>query len=175
MNIHVLRMIRARLLYDTIVGRLNPKIDHVKEYRKFTRYRAGAARKRVEKRFREFYQQGIDDRLYLQIEEIANTGERLFLQLQRFLSTPMLKFNAVLDKPVYSIATLLKLLGQSALVTAVAVGIVFAFEWFYQSNVLHIIDALLRVVSNLFYQLIIVLLLVVNIRAVMFRLSDKDI
>lgn len=175
MNIHVLRMIRARLLYDTIVGRLSPKIDHVKEYHKFTRYRAGAARKRVEKRIRQLFQQGIEDRLYMQIEEIADTSERLFHKLQRFLSTPMLKFNAVLDKSVYSLSTLFKLLGQSALVTAVAVSIVFSIEWFAESNILYIGDALLIAVSNRVYQLIILILLIVNIRAIMFRLSDKDI
>ncbi|MCJ7623899.1 MAG: AarF/UbiB family protein [Anaerolineaceae bacterium] len=174
MNIHVLRMIRARLLYDTIVGRLSPKIDHVKEYHKFTRYRAGAARKRMEKRIKLVYQQGIGDQLYMQVEEIVDTSERLFHQLQRFLSTPMMKFSAVLDKSVYSLATLFKLLGQSALVTAVAIGIAFSVKWFGENNLLRIVDALLIAVSNRIYQITILILLIVNIRAIMFRLSDKD-
>jgi len=175
MNIQVLRMIRASLLSDTIAARLSHKIDHVKEYHKFYRYRTKVARKRVEKRIRKQFQRGVDDRLYLQIEGITDTSERLFRQLQRFLSTPMMKFNAVLDKPVYAFAMFFKFLGQMALITALAIGITFSIEWVVDGNVLNIFDILSRVYSNRGFQLVILALLFINIRSVVFRLSDKEI
>jgi ubiquinone biosynthesis protein len=175
MNIDVLRMITANLLSDTIAARLSPKIDHVKEYHKFYRYRSKAARQRVEKRIRKQIQRGIDDRLYLQVEGITDTGERLFRQLQRFLSTPMLKFNAVLDKPVYAFSILFKLLGQMAIITALGIGTLFSIEWLLDGNVLNILEVFSRVYSNRIFQLVVLFLVFINIRSVMFRLSDKEI
>lgn len=175
MNIHVLRMIRACLLSDTIAARLSRKIDHVKEYQKFYRYRSKAARKRVEKRIRNQIQRGVDDRLYLQVEGITDTSERLFRQLQRFLSKPMMKFNAVLDKPVYAFSLLFKFLGQIALITALAVGILYLIEWFVDRTVLNIFEVLSKVYANRVFQLVVLALLFINIRSIMFRLSDKEI
>ncbi|MFC1936348.1 AarF/UbiB family protein [Chloroflexota bacterium] len=175
MNIHILRMIRACLLYDMIAIRLNNKIDHVKQYQKFTSYRAKVARQRIENQIRRQFRLGLDDKLFLQIEGITDTGERLFRQLQRFLSTPMMKFNAVLDKPVYSLSTVFKFFGQSALITAIAAGLVFAFEWFFRGNLLRLTDVLQQVAANRFYYLVILFMLFINIRAIIFRLSDKDI
>jgi predicted unusual protein kinase regulating ubiquinone biosynthesis (AarF/ABC1/UbiB family) len=175
MNIDVLRMIRASLLFDTNAVRLNQKIDHVKEYHKFFRYRAKAARKRVEKRTRKQIQRGIDDRLYLQIEGFADTSERLFRQLQRFLSTPVMKFNSVLDKSVYALSTLLKFVGQTGIITTVSVSSYILFKWIFERVGVQIVDALSIVVTHRFYQLIILILLIVHIRTIMFRLGDKEV
>jgi ubiquinone biosynthesis protein len=175
MNVNVLRMIRACLLYDMIAVRLNKKIDHVKEYQKFTRYRAKAARKRAEKRFRTLFRRGMDNQLYLQFEELTDTSERLFRQLQRFLSTPVMKFNAVLDKPVYSISILFKFIWQATITTASAAGIMYLTKWVGGGELQALPNILGQVASNPIFQLAILLLLFINIRAVIFRLSDKEI
>jgi predicted unusual protein kinase regulating ubiquinone biosynthesis (AarF/ABC1/UbiB family) len=175
MNIHVLRMIRASLLSDTIAARLNRKIDHVKEYHRFYRYRAKAARKRVEKLLRRQFQRGFDDRLYLQVEGITDTTERLFRQVQRFLSTPIMKFNAVLDKPVYAFSMFFKFLGQLAVMTAVAMCVTFVVEGSVDGRIIHFLEAFSIVFSNRIFQVFILGLLFITIRSIMFRLSDKEI
>ena len=175
MDVNVLRMIRACLLHDMIAVRLDEKTDHTKEYRKFTRYRARSARKRFEKQVRDQLTRGVDDQLYLQFEEITDTGERLFRQLQRFLSTPVMKFNAVLDKPVYSLSVLIKFFWQSSIVTAMAAAILYFASWIQNGKQRSLLDILGQVSANTIYHLAILLLLFISIRAVVFRLSDKEI
>jgi predicted unusual protein kinase regulating ubiquinone biosynthesis (AarF/ABC1/UbiB family) len=174
-HISVLRMIRASLFFDTNAIRLNSKIDHVKEYHKFFRYRAKAARIRIEKRTRKQFQRGIDDQIYLQAESLADTSERLFRQFQRLLSTPVLKFNAVLDKPVYALSVFFKFIGQAGIITAISTGIFMVYHWIFNEQVVDIMDALASVVSNQIYLLVIFFLLIVDVRIIIFRLSDKDV
>ena len=175
MNVHVLRMIRACLLYDMIAVRLNKKIDHVREYQRFSRYRARSARKRFEKQIRRQLNRGLDDRLYLQLEEIVDTSERLFRQLQRFLSTPVMKFNAVLDKPVYSISVLFKFIWQSTIAAAVGGVFVYLFWWLTEGEQHSLMHVIRSVGTNPIFHLVILFLLFINIRAIIFRLSDKEI
>jgi len=175
MNIHVLRLIRACLLNDTVAARLSPKIDHVKEYQKFSRYRAKRARERVEERLAQQFQDGLDGRVYLQFEELTDTSERLFRQLQRVLSTPVLKFNAVLDKSVYSLSVSFRFLGHLFLVTLAALGITYSIEWINNQQLINFADAFIQVISNQVYLVIILLVLFINIRTILFRLGDKEV
>jgi ubiquinone biosynthesis protein len=174
-NIHVLRMIRPCLLHDAIAARLSNKIDHVEEYQRFTKYRAEAARERIKEQILQQIEQGLDNRIYLQIEEIANTSEKLFRQIQRFLSTPMLKFNAVLGKSVYSMSIMVKMLGQWIIVTLLGLGIFYGIEWFTNQRIIQLQSALTQVFSNGIFQLGILILLAINIRTMLFRLGDKDV
>ena len=175
MSIQVLRLIRACLLTDTIAARLSGRIDHVKEYQKFTRYRAKRARKRVEERLASQLQDGLDGRVYLQIEELADTSERLFRQLQRVLATPVLKFNAVLDKSAYSLAIFFRLLGQIVLVSLLALGIFYASELRINQPLTNFSEALMQIISNRTYLFVILFVITINIRTILFRLGDKEI
>lgn len=175
MNVNVLRMIRACLLFDMIAVRLDHDLNHIKEYQKYTRYRAEFARKRFEKQMRHVVEQGINDRLYLQVEEIADTGKRLFRQLQRFLSTPVMKFNAGLGKSVYSIYTFFKLIWQSALAGSIVAGAIFSIEWLVEGNILQFNDVFYRAASNQIFYIIIFFLIFINVRVIIFRLNDTDI
>jgi hypothetical protein len=117
----------------------------------------------------------MDNQLYLQFEELTDSSERLFRQLQRFLSTPVMKFNAVLDKPVYSISVLFKFFWQAAITTTMAAGILYLIRWIGGGELYTLSNVLGQVATNPIFQLAILLLLFINIRAVIFRLSDKEI
>jgi ubiquinone biosynthesis protein len=175
MDIHVLRMIRACLLYDTVAARLSPRLDRVQEYHKFHKNHAKMARKRINKRFQQQIQRGFDDRFFLQIEEITDTSERLFRQLQRFLSTPVMKFNAVLDKSVYSVSIFFKFLGHLTILTIIALATVYGFAQIFDGQALTFFDSLTITISNPIFQLATLVLLVVNIRTILFRLGDKEV
>lgn len=175
MNIQVLRMIRSCLLHDTIAARLSRKIDHVKEYQRFAKYRSKAARTRMEDRVRQQFDQGLDNRIYLQIEEIIDTSEKLYRQLQRFLAAPMLKFNAVLGKSVYSISVFFRMLGQIVIITSIGLGVLYGIEWFTNQRLLLFSIALVQIFSNSIFQVGIIFLLMINFRTMLFRLGDKDV
>lgn len=174
-NPEILRMIRASLLYDTMAAHLHPRIDRVEEFHKFYRFRAKQARKRVEKKFNNLFSQGMDNRVFSQLENISNTGERLFQQFRRFLSIPTFKFNAIIGKYVYAFSMLLNMIRQWIVVSAVNLGFVYGMEWFLSSQVIGLGDALSRVAFSRFYQLTVLFLVVVNSRAILFRLSDKEV
>ena len=175
MNIHVLRMIRSCLLHDAIASRLSHKIDHVKEYQRFSKYRANAAHHRLVARVEQQLEQGLDNRIYLQIEEITDTTARLYRQLQRFLSTPLLKFNAVLDKSVYSMSIVFRLLAQFAILVLIGLGIFYGFEGLVKQQTPLFPQAFVRVTSSPIFQFGIIFLLAINMRALLFRLGDKDV
>lgn len=175
MNLQVLRLIRACLLNDTIAARLCSKIDHVNEYQKFSSYRAKRARERVEERFARQFQNGLDGRVYMQIEELTDTSERLFRQLQRILATPVLKFNAVLDKSVYTLSVIFRLLGQIFLVTLAGLGVIYVNEWIINNELINFFNAFRLLIANRVYLVIILLLLFTNLRMVLFRLGDKEV
>ena len=175
MNAHVLRLIRASLLYDTIAARLCPKIDHVNAYQKFSKYRAKKARQRFETSFGRQLESGLDERLYLQVEELADTGERLFRQLQRFLSTPTTKFNAVLDKPAYALFVFFRFWGHVAIVTGLTLGLSLFSRWINTGLVPGVVETLYQIFSSPWFQLIILFFLLINVRTLLFRLGDKEI
>jgi predicted unusual protein kinase regulating ubiquinone biosynthesis (AarF/ABC1/UbiB family) len=175
MNIHVLRMLRASLLYGTIAARIHPKIDHIKEYQKFSNYRAKKARERVGKRVKEQFRRGLDAGVYLQMEEIVDTSQRLFREFHRLLSTPVFKFNAVIGKSVFSLSILFRLLGHVGITTLITAGIILGTEWIANGQVLYVGEMLSRVVSNHAYQLVLIILVIINFRNILFRLGDKEI
>jgi predicted unusual protein kinase regulating ubiquinone biosynthesis (AarF/ABC1/UbiB family) len=174
MNINVLRMIRSCLLHDAIAARLSSKINHITEYQRFAKYRAKIARNRLEAQIRQQIENGLNNRIYLQIEEITDTSERLFRQLQRFLSTPMLKFNAVLGKSVYAMWILVRLFGQAAMLTALGLGVVFGARWISTQTAPGFTTALKILYANRVFQVGIFFLLLINFRTMLFRLGDKD-
>ena len=175
MNINVLRLIRACLLNDTIAARLCHKIDHTREYQKFTRYRAKQARKRVEASINEQFQRGIDGRVYLQFENIVDTSERLLHQIQRLTSTPVIKFNAALDKSVYSLSILFRMLFQIVIATLIGAGMYMGRSWLNHAGPQKFIQTLSLLITNQFFWLAILFLVIINVRTIMFRLGDKDV
>ena len=174
-NIHVLRMIRSCLLHDTIATRLSEKVDHIQEYQRFSKYRAKAARKRVEERLLMQMEGGLGNRIFLQVEELVDTSEKLFRQLQRFLSAPTLKFNAVLGKSAYSLSILFKMLGQWALIIMLGLTLFYGYEWLTKQSVHHFSYAITQVASNGIFQLAILFSIIINVRSMLYRLSDKEI
>ena len=168
-------MIRSCLLHDTIAARLSKKINHVTEYQRFSQYRAKAARILVMERAQQQLEQGLDNRIYLKIEEITDTTGRLYRQLQRFVSTPFLKFNAVLGKSVYSMSILFRLLGQFVIMTVIGLGLIYSAEWLATQQVPPFSTAIAQVFSNRIFQLGCIFLVGINVRTILFRLGDKDV
>jgi ubiquinone biosynthesis protein len=170
MNLHTLRMIRATLLYDTLVLRLDGTVDRYAEYGKFMNDRAKLARKRWVKRIED----SSGDNFFLRIEELAETGEELLSRAQHTVSSPVLHFSSVVDKWAFTTSVLARMLVRIIFLTwlfaiAVSVGSVFRSESTSMLSTLEI------VLNQRLYQAAVVTIVVLNVRHVLFRLKEREI
>ena len=81
-SFELLLVFRTTFSYDTIVHRLDRKIDVVKAWQGYQRERAMEARKRVKDGFKQRLR-GPSDMDYLQMEEAGDMLTLFFFQLQR--------------------------------------------------------------------------------------------
>ncbi len=172
-NIHTLRMVRATLLYDTAAARLHNRVDRFAQYLRFLKYREQQARKRFKKRTDQRAQRGLDDTLYLRLEEMAKTGDTMMYRAQTMLSNPILNFGSLVGKWVFTISTLMKLMGRILLVTLLAVAALYGVQVSGRGPA-DILALLLQIVTNAAYQFTIAVLIVAHLRHILFRLGDAD-
>ena len=172
-NLHTLRMMRATLLYDTIAVRLHPRIDRFERIRKYREFRSARAKKRVQKNIRKQIRQGGDE-LYLRLEELSNVGEKLYHRTKDLISSPVFNYRSLVEKWVHTVSILIKLLGRVGLITAVLVFIVLAIQ-LGNGEPVGLVDVFRMVTSNLVYQILLAILVVVNARNVLLRLRDPEI
>jgi ubiquinone biosynthesis protein len=172
LNLHMLRMIRATLLYDSIVLRLDPELSRFGEYEKFMEDRAELIKKRWRARLRE----NAGDGLFLQMEEMTNSVNDIMLRAQTTLGRPIVAFGATVDKVAFTISVLSRLVGRVLFVTVLAMGGLAASRSLYGSPVTlaSFSDALLTVMRSPFYQLFLLAAAVLNLRHIMFRLQESD-
>ncbi len=172
LNLHMLRMIRATLLYDSIVLRLDPRLSRFDEYRKFMRDRAGLIRKRWRRELRERAGAG----LFLRLEELGNSFNDAVLRAQATLGRPVVQFGANVDKLAFTIGVLSRLAGRVLLVTMVGLALVAGSRSLYGTPVtLESFSSALRAVAQSpLYLLFLVSAAVLNIRHILFRLRESD-
>jgi len=173
LTIHTLRMVRATLLYDTVAARIDSQVDRFVQYNKFLRFREQQARKRFRKNVGRRVKRGLDDTVYLRLDELAKTSDILMNRAQTMLSSPVLNFGSLVGKWVFTLSTVIKLLGRIFLVTALA-AVILAGVRFAGGNDISITNLLLEVITNTAYLLIVVVLVVANARLILFRLGDWD-
>jgi ubiquinone biosynthesis protein len=169
MNLHTLRMIRATLLYDTLVLRLDGTVDRYKEYGKFMADRAQLARQRWQRRF----QDTTPDDVFLRLEELGELADDIVFRTQHLLSTPILNFGAVIDKWVFTASVLGRMAGRVGVITAVAAVLVSLVHYFRfgTADMAHTFSILL---NSLAFQLVLAGVVVLNVRHILFRLRERD-
>lgn len=172
LNLHMLRMIRATLLYDSIVLRLDPELSRFEEYGKFMEDRAELIKKRWRARLRE----NAGDGLFLQIEEMTNSMNDIMLRAQTTLGRPVVAFGATVDKVAFTISVFSRLVARVLFVTVLAMGGVAASRSLYGTAVTlaSFSDAFLTVLRSPLYQIFLVAAAVLNLRHIMFRLQESD-
>jgi ubiquinone biosynthesis protein len=169
LNLHTLRMIRATLLYDTLVLRLDRKIDRYEEYGRFMNYRAGLAKKRLQKQ----WQRNLKDGIYMRLHELAETAEDVVQRVQHTLSSPILNFGSVIDKWIFAFSVLGRMVGRLALVAGIAVGLV-SLVHYSRDGAVDVINVLNSLLPNGLFQLALLIVVVLNVRLILFRLRERD-
>ena len=171
-KLRVLLVFRTTFAYDTIVHRLNRKIDVVKAWQGYQRERAKEARKRVKDGFKR-RRRGPTDMDYLQMEQAGDMLTLFFFQLQRNIENPIFHFRNIVGKIAYIASLFLKL--------GYLVGICVAFglivdtvsrRWFgHEIDWAPILD---RATTFGWVQLALIAIVLIVIRRIVIRLNMPD-
>jgi hypothetical protein len=169
MNLHMLRMIRATLLYDSIVLRLDNKLDRYHEYTMFMKDRAGL----VKKKWREKLKDNAGDNFFLNMEELGKTFTDLMIRTQTTLGKPLVNLGSTVDKWIFAASVLSRMTGRILLLTIVGMGL-FVFSAYFAGLPISINGALTQLVQNRLYLLLLLASIFFNIRHILFRIRDQD-
>jgi predicted unusual protein kinase regulating ubiquinone biosynthesis (AarF/ABC1/UbiB family) len=164
-----LRMIRATLLYDTIVLRLDKSINRYDEYERFRSDRASFARDRWRQRLRS-----ARERVLLYADEWRDTGDELLERAQHVLSMPGAGFSSLIEKSVFSFATLGRVLARIGALTVVAMAAV-GVDAYAASGTVQVLGALRTVVESPYYVFAVAGIVVLGLRQVLFRLREYEV
>ena len=169
MNLHMLRMIRATLLYDSIVLRLDNQLDRYQEYTLFMQDRAQL----VKKKWRSNLKDNAGDNLFLNLEELGKTFTDLMIRTQTTLGKPLVNLGSTVDKWIFATSVISRMAGRILLLTLLGMGL-FSLVTYVHSQPLTFIGAFSAVIQNRFYQLLLAAGVIFNIRHILFRLRDRD-
>lgn len=169
MNLHMLRMIRSTLLYDSIVLRLDNKLDRYHEYTEFMKIRA----KFVKRKWRRRLQNNSGDNVFLNIEELGNAFNDVMIRVQSMLSIPIVNLGSTVNKWVFTASVLSRMTGRILFVTVAYLGLVEIFG-VATGNPLSFLNALNNVLTSKIYLAFILMAVVFSLRLILFRLRDRD-
>ena len=169
LNLHMLRMIRATLLYDSIVLRLDHQLSRWEEYAHFMDDRA----QMIKDRWRQQLRDNAGDTVFLRAEELSYSLNDLMLRAESTLGRPIVALGSSVDKWAFTLSVLSRLAGRIFLVTLIGLGLVTLLHAAAgQPTTLG--EALLVIGLNPLYQIIVVLAGVLNLRHILFRLRERD-
>jgi predicted unusual protein kinase regulating ubiquinone biosynthesis (AarF/ABC1/UbiB family) len=170
----VLRLVRATLLAESTAVRLHPTIDFERQYRKFQRYRAEQARRRVTDTLSRQWEGRPNDRLVIRLDRLAQVLSGLLFRTRRMLALPAVNFNALMSKWSFAFYILFRFLFQFAVVSGLA-ALLAAAAVILQGQV-PLDPAYLAgtILANPLYVLVVIVLIFANGRTVLFRMDDKD-
>jgi ubiquinone biosynthesis protein len=169
MNLHMLRMIRSTLLYDSIVLRLDHQLDRYDEYMDFMRYRARLVNRRWRKRLRD----NTGDTIFLNLEELGSTFNDLMIRAQSLLSRPVVNLGSTVNKWVFTVSVLSRMAVRIFFVTLALVGLAQVFQYWAGVPV-PFLNTLGGVVSNKLYLVFVGATVLFSARLILFRLRDRD-
>jgi ubiquinone biosynthesis protein len=169
MNLHMLRMIRATLLYDSIVLRLDNQLDRYQEYMDFMKIRAQLVKRKWRRRLRD----NAGDGAFLNVEEFTNTFNDLMIRVQTMLSKPIVNLGSTVNKWVFAASVFSRMMGRILLVTALGMGVVWVAR-ILSGEPVSFMNSLTEIVQNRLYQVFILAAVIFSTRLLVFRLRDRD-
>jgi predicted unusual protein kinase regulating ubiquinone biosynthesis (AarF/ABC1/UbiB family) len=169
-NLHMLRMIRATLLYDSIVLRLDNQLNRYDEYMHFMKDLAQL----VKLKWRERLRDNSGDHFYLNVEEAGNALNDLLLRTQSAQGRPIVTLGSTITKGIFGASVMLRLVGRLILVTLLAMlGVqlwhALAGESFSMAM------AFSEVIRNRLYQVLVAAALLLNLRHIVVRLTEPEV
>lgn len=170
MNLHMLRMIRATLLYDSIVLRLDNQLDRYEEYTQFMKIRAQFIKRKWRKKLRG----NAGDGVFLNIEDFGSALNDIMIRTQTILSKPIVNFGSTVNKWIFTASVLSRMGGRVLMISVVFLGLFGLFGAFTGEPV-SFTAVLNQVIQNKFYQALMIAGIIFNTRLILVRLRDRDI
>lgn len=170
MNLHMLRMIRATLLYDSIVLRLDNHLDRYEEYTQFMKVRAQL----VKRKWRRKLRANAGDGVFLNIEDFGNTFNDLMIRAQTILSKPVVSIGSTVNKWIFAISVLSRMVGRVLFITLLSMGVVGLFH-ILAGEPVSFISTAGQVIGNRFYHAFLFIAAIFSARLILFRLRDRDL
>ena len=174
-DIQVLRLIRSTLLLESMAARLDPEIDFVDRFSKFQDYRAEQARRRVTDSILDQLDGKGIERTIIRLDRIAHAAEGLAFRTSHALSLPSVNFNILMGKWSFAVYTLLRFIGQAAVLTMIAMFLAVLQTYIETRQSLNVIEVFRHLISNPLYQILVLLLFYVNGKAILYRWDDKEV
>jgi hypothetical protein len=168
-NLHMLRMIRATLLYDSIVLRLDNQLNRYDEYMEFMKDLAQLVKQKWRKRLKD----SAGDEFFLNVEESGKTFNDLLLRTQSVLGKPIVNLGSTINKWIFSASVLIRLAGRILFITILAVIGVRLWHAFAGESI-SIGMVLNLVIQNRLYQAFLIVAMVINLRHIIFRLREPE-
>ncbi len=172
-HLEILRMIRSTLLYDTLAARLYAGLDIYQEYRRYRRQMAKAARRRFRRRTRRLFKRGLDDRLFLRLEELGDLGERLVYRMERLADAPKYSFASLAGKAVFALSTLMR--WAFVTLTVGGIGAAASGGGRLLRGEVDLLELGGEVARSTWFLGFAAVFLLISLRRVLFRFSDKDV
>jgi hypothetical protein len=169
-NLHMLRMIRATLLYDSIVLRLDNQLDRYDEYTAFMKDLAQLVKLKWRQRLRE----NSGDNFFLNLEEAGNAFNDLLLRTQSELGRPIVTLGSTITKGIFSASVLVRLAGRILFVTILAMFGVQLWHAVAGESV-SLAMAFSAVIQNRLYQVVVSGILILNMRHIIVRLTEPEV
>ncbi len=174
LDIQVLRLVRSTLLFEALAVRLDRAINFIEEYQKFDQYKAEQARRRVTDSILGQLDGKGDEQLIIRMDRIIDTVEGLFFRTVHMFSMPSVNFSALMSKWSFAAYIFVRCFGQALAVTLVTVFAVI-LNLYFGKQPIDVYDVLQGVIMNPLYQIVILIVVLVNGRTVLFRMDDKEI
>ena len=175
MGVDHVRMIRATLLYDTLAARLDNQIDLGAQYRSFMRDSGRKAKRRLQRKLQKRLTNGLTSSDYVKIERLMHMGDRALYLAQRVVDLRTFNFGALIGKFVSVMILLISLAFQLLVLTGAIVLFVHVAQWIAGTLQETWLQTLRAVVTNPWYIGGLAAVLLINIRRMLFRLSDQEI
>jgi ubiquinone biosynthesis protein len=173
----VLRFFRASFLYDSIIYRLNPQFDQIKEFRRWHKRWANQAREDIQKQMRKRVF-GLTGHDYLQIEHILSLTEQGIERMGRFLSRPHYDYALRVNKFAYVVSLITKTTMQTALMVMVVVAARLFYTVFQKERLIQLSDlktSMLWILGQPTFYLALCVMAGIATRKVLMRLDDVDV
>ena len=168
-NLHMLRMIRATLLYDSIVLRLDNQLNRYDEYTAFMKDLAQLVKQKWSKRLKD----NAGDDFFLNVEDAGKAFNDLLLTTQSTLGKPIVNFGSTINKWIFSASVLIRLSGRILFITILAMLGVYFWHSFAGESV-SMGSVLISVIQNRLYQAVLLGALIINLRHIIFRLTEPE-
>jgi len=148
---------------------LDHQLDRYHEYTEFMKIRA----KFVKRRWRKRLCDNSGDGFFLNVEEYGNAFNDLMIRAQATLSRPIVSLGSTVDKWVFAVSVLSRMVARILFVTVGFIGLI-ELTHYLTSSPISFMNALNGVVWNKLYLAFLVATVAFSVRLILFRLREPD-